>query len=142
MEHELLITILNKIENMSTVLTHVEIIVQEHTIILEQHTKILDEHTAIVEYHSKMFGCHEEKLDEHSNDIASIKRTLLLIENAVTNKIPALFAGYQSHQEKRQEFNSRIHHVEDVSEINSIKISILEDTSKAHSKQLNQLLSF
>lgn len=162
MEQQLLLEILHKVEDNSkdlkdikktvnehskTLDEHTRILnghsktLEEHTIILNEHSKKLDEHSRILDEHSKQLGKHDSTLDEHSSDIKSIKRSLFIIEDAVTNKIPALFDAYQTNQEKHDEFNNRIEHVENISDTNSLKISILEDTSKKHSKQLKKLLS-
>ena len=101
---------------------------------VDQNTKLLLEIREIVNGHSKM-------LNEHSDDIKSLKRSLLLIEDAVTNKIPALFDAYSANQEKHDEFNARITKVENISDQNSIKISILEDKAKEHSRKLAKLSS-
>ena len=115
---------------------------------LDEHSKILNKHSKILDEHSIKLDNHAQKLDEHSNkmstydeDILSIKRSLVIIEDAVTNKIPALFDAHKANLEKHEEFDNRISLLETTSENNSLKISILEDESKRHSEQLKKLLS-
>ncbi len=136
------------VDQNTKLLLEIREIVNGHTKILNEHTRILDEHTRILDEHSKMLGEHSKKLDEHSkilgehsDDIKSLKRTLFLIEDAVTNKIPALFDAYSLNQDKHDEFNARITNVENISDQNSLKISILEDKAKEHSRKLAKLSS-
>lgn len=84
---------------------------------------------------------HSVAISEHSEDIKSMKKSLAIIEDAVTSKIPALFDAYQANYDKNEEFDNRLSTVENISDTNSLKISILEDTSKVHTKQLAKLLS-
>lgn len=80
-------------------------------------------------------------LDEHSEELASIHRSLVVIEDAVTNKIPALFDAFLANQEKHEEYDKELEHLETVTQKNSIRISVLESTSKMHSKKLAKLSS-
>jgi len=134
-------------ENTKTLNRHEEIL-DEHTKHLEridktlnEHTKMLNEHTKILNEHTRILDEHTKILNEHTEDLHSIKNSLAIIEDAVTNKIPALFDANQANQEKHEEFDNRITTVENVASTNSLKISILEDNSKMHSKQLSKLLS-
>ena len=70
-----------------------------------------------------------------------MQRTLLIVEDAVTNKIPALFDGYKMHQEKQEELEERVDTLENSSEKHSIRISVLESVTSENSKQLAHLLS-
>ena len=108
---------------------------------LDRVEERLDEHDKRFDNHENRLNSIENILNEHTKDIESIKRSLAIIEDAVTNKIPALFDAIQSNMEKHEEFDNRITKLENISDTNSLKISILEDTSKIHSKQLAKLSS-
>ena len=108
---------------------------------VDDNSKKIDILTTRVDDNSKKLDEHTRILNEHTEDLQSIKRTLTIIEDAVTNKIPALFNAHQANQEKHEEFDNRITNVENVSSTNSLKISILEDSSKMHSMKLTKLLS-
>lgn len=108
---------------------------------VDDNSKKIDILTTRVDDNSKKLDEHTRILNEHTKDLQSIKRTLTIIEDAVTNKIPALFDAHQANQEKHEEFDNRITNVENISSTNSLKISILEDSSKMHSIKLAKLSS-
>lgn len=101
---------------------------------LEGHDKKLDRH-------EKMLNELIQISKEHTEDIKSIKRSLVLIEDAVNNKIPALFDAFMVAKQKDEELSIDIKKLEKTSDLHSLKISILEDTSKKHSAQLAKLSS-
>ena len=94
---------------------------EEHSIAL----KTINEHTKIIEEHSKTLNEHTKILNEHSKDLAEIKKYLLVLEDKISNELPALFDGFSMNKV----------------EVNSIKISNLEKVSKMHDKQLKKLAS-
>ncbi len=101
---------------------------------LEGHDKKLDRH-------EKMLNELIQISKEHTEDIKSIKRSLVLIEDAVNNKIPALFDAFMVAKQKDEELSIDIKKLEKTTDFHSLKISILEDTSKKHSAQLAKLSS-
>ena len=68
-----------------------------------------------------------KRLDEHDQRFEEIQRSLVLIENQVMDKIPALFDGYNANHENYEELKKRVEELESKENLNSIKISILED---------------
>ena len=68
-----------------------------------------------------------KRLDEHDQRFEEIQRSLVLIENQVMDKIPALFDGYNANHENYEELKKRVDELESRENLNSIKISILED---------------
>ena len=124
----------------------------EHFLEIDEKLKEHDEHFERIEAklkeHDERFERIEAKLKEHDEQfeelkeiIRSIQRTLLIVEDAVTNKIPALFDGYKMHQEKQEELEERVDTLENSSEKHSIRISVLESVTSENSKQLAHLLS-
>ncbi len=113
----------------------------EHTRILDEHTRILNEHTRILDEHTKILDEHTKKLDEHTVTLARIEQYLIRIEYKLTNEIPALFDGYSFNIEKTNRVEVKQKETDRKVEINSIKISDLERTSKIHDGQLKNLIS-
>ncbi len=113
----------------------------EHSATLDEHSRILNQHTHILDEHSRILNQHTHILNEHSEELASIHRSLVVIEDAVTNKIPALFDAFLANQEKHEEYDKQIDHLETVTQKNSIRISVLEHTSQMHSKKFEKLSS-
>lgn len=62
-------------------------------------------------------------------DHESINRTLILIEDDTSNKIPALFDGYSFHQQHIEEDEKRLDVLENVVDEHSIRISALEQVN-------------
>ncbi len=83
----------------------------------------------------------DEQFAEMKAEIREIKNYLIIIEDKLSNEIPALFDGYNSNFEKNTYLESRQDDTEQKVAINSLRISSLEDTSKKHSKQISKLLA-
>lgn len=81
------------------------------------------------------------KIDAHSVELADIKRYLVIIEDKLSNQIPALFDGYSMNVETTNQIKSRQEATDKKVEINSFKISELEKTSKIHDKELKRILA-
>ena len=124
----------------------------EHFIQIDKKLKEHDEHFERIEAklkeHDEHFERIDAKLQEHDEHferieemIKDLQRSILIIEDAVTNKIPALFDGYAMHQEKQEQLETRVDNLENISEKHSIRISSLETTTSENSKQLAHLLS-
>lgn len=131
MDNELALEILNRIDK-----NHAE-----YMKIFARQDKRFEEQEKKFDEHGKKIDDIDALIKQHSEDIASIKKSLLLIEDAVTDKIPALFDAFMVNRQKNEEQDNNIHKLEKTSEFHSLKISILENTSKKHSEQLNRLLS-
>lgn len=69
---------------------------------------------------------HDKDIKELKEMIQSLQRTMLIIEDAVTNKIPALFDGYAMHQEKQEQLENKVDKIEEKVETHSIRIAALE----------------
>lgn len=82
-----------------------------------------------------------QKFKEHDEILADLKRSTLIIEEYVTNRIPALFDAYSLNQEQHDRIDEKFDNLEKVTDTHSLKISILEENSKNHSKQLAKLIS-
>lgn len=115
---------------------------------LEEHDKKFDQVFAKLEEHDKKFDQvfakleeHEKLIRENTKEIRSIKDFLIVKEDELFNKIQALFDGYNSNYEKNIDIESRQSVTEQKVDINSLRISVLEETSKKHSKQISKLLT-
>ena len=62
---------------------------------------------------------------------------MVIIEDAVVNKIPALFDAYIMHQEKQELLETRMNKLEDVSQMHSIRIMSLENKSNQETIKLS-----
>lgn len=77
----------------------------------------------------------KEKLDNLSDEVETIKRSVIIIEDKVSNEIPALFDGYTSNYDLQKEAEKRITFLEQENFYNSIRISNLEIATEKHSKK-------
>ena len=100
---------------------------------LDEHDQNFKEIKAKLAEHDKDIKEIKAKLAEHDKDIKELKemiqslqRTMLIIEDAVTNKIPALFDGYAMHQEKQEQLENKVDKIEEKVETHSIRIAALE----------------
>ena len=119
-------------------------ILEEHSIalgIINEHTKIIEEHSKTLDEHTKTLNEHTRILNEHSKDLAEIKKYLLVLEDKISNELPALFDGFSMNIEKTSEIEFKQKATDKKVEFNSIKISNLEKVSKMHDKQLKKLAS-
>ena len=71
----------------------------------------------------------------------TLHRSLLIIEDKVSRELPALFDGYKINIEKTTDLEIRHNSLEENVELNSMKISNLEEISKTHDNQLSKLLA-
>ena len=103
-------------------------------------------------YAKKEFGAIHKRQDDFETyvkgefrDIRDIlghlQKSTLLIEDYVTNKIPVLFDAYSLNQDNHQNYEHKFKDLESVTDSHSIKLSVLENTSKVHSEQLAKLTS-
>lgn len=90
---------------------------------------------------NQKFVSVDEQFADINKEIKEIKNCLIIIEDKLSNEIPALFDGYNSNFEKNTNLESRQDVTEQKVAINSLRISSLEDTSKTHSKQISKLLA-
>ena len=89
--------------------------------------------------HSVNLNQHSTTLNEHSYDITSIKRSLAVIEQAVTEKIPALFDALTMHLNRHDEFEKTLKEIQNDSFDHSNRISSLEMITSKHSQELLKL---
>ena len=115
---------------------------------LEEHDKKfqeIDKQFEIVnqkfEVVNQKFAKVDEQFADMNKEIKGIKNYIIIIEDKLSNEIPALFDGYNSNFEKNTNLESRQDVTEQKVAINSLRISSLEDTSKKHSKQISKLLT-
>ena len=92
----------------------------EHFERIEAKLKEHDEHFERIEEHLKR---HDEDLKELKEMIRSLQEAMVIVEDAVTRKLPALFDGCKMHQEKQEQ-------LEEILEEHSIRIFALEAAKK------------
>ncbi len=106
---------------------------------LEEHDKKFNQVFAKLEEHDKKFDQVFAKFEEIDQEFRSIKDFLIVKEDEFFNKTRALFDGYFASLEKNTELESRQKATEQKVEIDSLRISVLEETSKQHEEQLSKL---
>lgn len=104
----------------------VHAILNEHTKILNEHTKHLKKIDKTLEEHTKHLKKIDEILEEHTQELKEIKRMLVVIEDAVTNKIPALFDAFSMVSTKQEEQEQKVNYLEEKLENHSMRITALE----------------
>ena len=160
MEQEFMNKMMEKLDKHSEILDkHSEILekieehLQEHDQHfekIEEHLQEHDQHFEKIEEHLQEHDQHFEKTDKHLQNhekcmedlreiMAAMQRSLVVIEDQVMNKIPALFDGYSANFEKGVELDNRQTKTEQKVDLNSLRISMLEETSKLHTEQLSKL---
>ena len=108
--------------------------VNEISKILNEHTKTLNEHSKKLEDHDSMFKKINETLE-------SMHRSILLIEDDVHNKLPALLDGHGFHQDHLEKHDQEIEDLQALTEEHSLKLIVLNDIANEHSEQLKHLSS-
>ena len=81
------------------------------------------------------------KLSDHDKQFKEIKNCLLVLEDKITNELPALFDGFSANVEKSTVVEFKQKAIEQKEELDSLRISSLEDISKQHSEQISKLLA-
>ena len=83
----------------------------------------------------------KDTVKTNTKEIGKIKDFLIVNEDELFNKIRALFDGYNSNYEKETDLEVRQKDTEQKVGINSLRISMLEETSKHHTEQISNLLA-
>ena len=126
--------------------------------VLENFDKVfakLDEHDKLIKANTQEIKSIKDTLKANAKEMAEIKDTvktntkeigkikdfLIVKEDELFNKIRALFDGYNSNYEKETDLEVRQKDTEQKVGINSLRISMLEETSKHHTEQISNLLA-
>ena len=81
----------------------------------------------------------DKRFDDVYKKFDDMHRSILLIEDEVHNKIPALFDAHGFHQDHLEKHDEEIEDLQNKTENHSLRIISLEDESKEHSRQLEKL---
>lgn len=143
MDNSLAYEILNRIGQLDESIKQLD---QKFSLQLDEKTNQLDQKfSSQLDEHRKecmkKFNEYDQHFIEIDKTLKELQRSILIIEDDTHNKIPALFDANKVREEKDEELQTEINDLAESSELHSIKISILEDTSKKHSEQLAHLLS-
>ena len=112
--------------------------------VLENFDKVfvkLDEHDKLIKANAKEMAEIKDTVKTNTKEIGKIKDFLIVKEDELFNKIRALFDGYNSNYEKETDLEVRQKDTEQKVGINSLRISMLEETSKHHTEQISNLLA-
>ena len=115
--------------------------IKNNTKLIENNAKSIKNNAKLIENNTESIERLEKKVDENTEAIKSIKHTLLIIEDCVTNKIPALFDAFTINQEKIEELSNKVEDTDNAMQIHSIRLTSLEKTSLEHSKAISEILS-
>ena len=108
---------------------------------LELHTQDIKGIKKTLELHTQVILDIKDTVKTNTQEITKINGYLTVKESELFNKIRALFDGYNSNYEKETNLEVRQKGIEQKVGINSIRISMLEDTSKHHTEQISNLLA-
>ena len=113
---------------------------------LEEHDKKFDMVFEKLEEHDKKFDMVFKILNEHTiqikklqKEVSGIKDYLVQLEHDLKDQIPALFDGYIMNYEKNTGIDLRQSDLKAKVELNSLRISMLEGSSKRHDELLSKL---
>ena len=122
-------------------LSEIKAVQQEHSkelaelkAVQQEHSKELAELKTVQQEHSKELSEikavqqeHSKTLEEHTKILNDLHRSVLVIEDCISNKISVLFDAVVANQEKIVENKTKLDKQEKTTQLHSIKISILED---------------
>lgn len=130
---------------MNTVLTKLDEHSEEFKKInakLEDHDEKLEKSDArLTRELENVYMLLREMTRKQDERYETLHRSLLIIEDKVSRELPALFDGYKINIEKTTDLEIRHNSLEENVELNSMKISNLEEISKTHDNQLSKLLA-
>ena len=141
MEEEVMEKVLSKLEQNQNNFEKLFAKLDEHDKEFEKINAKLDEHDKRFEEIDTNFKTVNAKLDEHDKEFKEIKNYLLVLEDKISTELPALFDGYSTNIEKSTEIEFKQKDLEKKVELDSLRISVLEDDSKHHTKQISKLLA-
>ena len=73
--------------------------------------------------------------------LSSVEKNVLIIEDRVSNDIPALFYANETRYQKQTQFETNLNSLDKKTENHSIRILALEHTSEKHEEKLKNLVS-
>lgn len=94
--------------------------------LIAQNTLEIAKNREVIEENRKEIAKNREIIENHENRIDSIEKYLIIIEDAVTNKIPALFDKTSWQDDRFDRDEGRIKKLEEVTEYHSLRIASLE----------------
>lgn len=94
--------------------------------LIAQNTLEIAKNREVIEENRKEIAKNREIIENHENRIDSIEKYLIIIEDAVTNRIPALFDKTSWQDDRFDRDEGRIKKLEEVTEYHSLRITSLE----------------
>ena len=101
-------------------------LIAQNTIEIAKNREAIEENRKAIEENRKEIAKNREIIENHENRIDSIEKYLIVIEDAVTNKIPALFDKTSWQDDRFDRDEGRIKKLEEVTEYHSLRIASLE----------------
>lgn len=115
--------------------------IEEIKATLKKHDEEIAEIKVILKEHGEAIVELQKDVKELKDMMKSFQRTMLIVEDAVTNKIPALFDGYSMHQQKQEELENKVDRLNQTVETHSIRIAALETISSNDANRLSKISS-
>lgn len=106
--------------------------------LIAQNTLEIAKNREVIEENRKEIAKNREIIENHENRIDSIEKYLIVIEDAVTNKIPALFDKTSWQDDRFDRDEGRIKKLEEVTEYHSLRITSLEMKVEENSWRISQ----
>ncbi len=100
--------------------------IEENRKEIAKNRKAIEENKKAIEENRKEIAKNREIIENHENRIDSIEKYLIIIEDAVTNRIPALFDKTSWQDDRFDRDEGRIKKLEEVTEYHSLRITSLE----------------
>lgn len=141
MEKEFMEKVLAKLDQNQENFERVFAKLEENDKNFEKVFKKLEEHDQEFSEISNNFKMIDAKLEEHDQEFREIKDYLFVFEDKFTAQAKALFDGYSTSIEKNTELELKQSAIGQKVELDSLRISVLEEDSKRHSKQISKLLA-
>lgn len=101
-------------------------LIAQNTIEIAKNREAIEENRKAIEENRKEIAKNREIIENHENRIDSIEKYLIVIEDAVTNKIPALFDKTSWQDDRFDRDEGIIKKLEEVTEYHSLRIASLE----------------
>ena len=114
---------------------------EEHDEKFERVFAKLEEHDQEFNEISNNFKLIITKLEKDDVELREIKDYLFVFEDTFTTKTKALFDGYSTSVEKGTELELKQNAIGQKVDLDSLRISVLEEDSKRHTKQISKLLA-
>ena len=133
--------VLKKLEQLDTLSEEQKNIVQKLDTLSEEFNQFREEQRDF-NAKQKEFNAKQEQLNKRIlKRLDNIERNVLIIEDRVSNEIPALFDLEKTREQKQTRFETDLDSLDRKTENHSIRILALEHISEKHEEKFKNLVS-